>query len=83
MKVIVLKCNSFKTLLLQSRAGVLVPSHSELAVLWWEGTLEMIFQSFAFTVMTDSTVVEVVYRKRRYMRGRRPSLLDRADWMCS
>lgn len=24
-----------------------------------------------------------VYRKRRYMRGRRPSLLDRAAWMCS
>lgn len=24
-----------------------------------------------------------VYRKRRYMRGRRPSLLERADWMCS
>lgn len=40
VKVIVLKCNSFKTLLLQSRAGVLVPSHSELAVLRWEGTLD-------------------------------------------
>lgn len=27
--------------------------------------------------------VMMLYRKRRYMRGRRPSLLDKAAWMCS